>query len=164
MDLLHFLFGEGRNLNELQMACRAVVIILLAITFIHIAGLRTVSHKSAFDITIVIMLGAILSRAVVGVSPFLPTVTAAGVLAVVHRLLGLASLKSDMITTFVKGKKLSLYKTGEWNRKNMKRCVISEGDLMEGVRLAIHEGDLDGVEEIFMERTGEISVIKKTLK
>jgi uncharacterized membrane protein YcaP (DUF421 family) len=163
MDLLRLLFGEGRDLNELQMGCRAIVVILIAITFIHIAGLRTVSHKSAFDITIVIMLGAILSRAIVGVSPFLPTVTAAGVLVVMHRLLGLASLKSDFITAFVKGKKTSLYKHGELNRKNMKRCVISEGDLMEGVRLAINEGSLDSVEEIFMERTGEISVVKKTL-
>jgi uncharacterized membrane protein YcaP (DUF421 family) len=161
MHVIHLLFGEGRDLNELQMGCRAVVIFFIAIFLIHIAGMRTFGKKSAFDSTIVIMLGAILSRAVVGVSPFFPTVTAAAVLAIIHRCVGWASLYNEFFTLLMKGRKMSLYKEGEWNRENMKRCVISEGDLMEGVRLAIHESSLEKVEEVFMERSGEISVIKK---
>jgi hypothetical protein len=38
----------------------------------------------------------------------------------------------------------------------------SYGDIMEDVRLSLNENSLDNIEEIFMERSGKISVIKKT--
>ena len=36
-----------------------------------------------------------------------------------------------------------------------------DGDIMEEVRLTLNQNSLDQVEEIFMERSGKISVIEK---
>ncbi len=40
-------------------------------------------------------------------------------------------------------------------------CSVSGKDLMEEVRVKLNEATLDNVEEICMERSGKISVIKK---
>jgi len=61
----------------------------------------------------------------------------------------------------VKGTPISLFKDGEENISNMKRTLISHDDVMEGVRLRIDGDTLDEIHEIFVERNGEISVVKK---
>jgi uncharacterized membrane protein YcaP (DUF421 family) len=43
----------------------------------------------------------------------------------------------------------------------MRRALISEKDPMEGVRLQINQDSLKNVIEVFIERNGEISVVKK---
>jgi uncharacterized membrane protein YcaP (DUF421 family) len=161
MDWIQLLFGEGKDLNALQMTSRAVVLFFIALALIRIAGIRTFGKKSAMDNVIIIMLGSILSRGVVGASPFFPTVTGCLAFVLVHRLLAWVSLYSDRIGAFVKGEKLSLYANGAFNKKNMRRARISDKDIEEGLRIAINGESLDGVEEIFIERNGEISVIKK---
>jgi uncharacterized membrane protein YcaP (DUF421 family) len=43
----------------------------------------------------------------------------------------------------------------------MKKGFLSKDDLMEGVRLEVNTCSLENVEEVYMEGTGEISVIVK---
>ena len=66
MDVINLLFGEGEHLNPLQMACRILVIYLVALLWIRVAGRRAFGRLSTFDNVISILLGAVLSRAVVG--------------------------------------------------------------------------------------------------
>lgn len=160
-EVMYKLFGEGKDLNALQMGDRAFVMFFITLILIRIAGMRAFGTKSAFDNIIVIMLGALLSRAVVGVSPFLPTVVAGLVLCVVHRLLAIVSVRNDTISHWVKSEEVVLYKNGRLNKKIMNQCDISMGDLMEGVRLSGNVNSLDEVEEVYIERNGQISVIKK---
>jgi uncharacterized membrane protein YcaP (DUF421 family) len=161
-ELMYNLFGEGKELNALQMGDRAFVMFFITLILIRITGMRAFGTKSAFDNIIVIMLGALLSRAVVGVSPFIPTVIAGLVLALVHRILAMIAIRSDAISHLIKSKEVSLYKNGKINKANMDRCNISMGDLMEGVRIEGNVTSLDEVKEVYMERNGEISVIKKS--
>jgi uncharacterized membrane protein YcaP (DUF421 family) len=161
MEVIKILFGEGRDLNALQMGCRAVVVFLITILLLRIAGMRAFGKKSTFDTTIVIILGAILSRAVVGVSPFFPTITAAFVLSIIHRLIAWISFNNQQVGVLIKGKKVSLYKDGVYNLPNMKRTCLSKEDLLEDVRLEMNTSSLEGIEEIFMESSGQISIIKK---
>jgi len=161
MDWIQLVFGEGKDLNALQMTSRAVLLFFITLVLIRIAGIRTFGKKSAMDNVIIIMLGSILSRPVVGASAFFPTVTGCLAFVLVHRLLAWISFYSDFIGKFVKGEKACLYANGTFNKKNMRRACISDKDIKEGVRLAINEESLDHVEEIFIERNGEISVIKK---
>ncbi len=160
-ELMYKLFGEGKDLNALQMADRAFIMFFITLFLIRVAGMRAFGQKSAFDTIIVIMLGAILSRVVTGASAFFPTVIAGGVLAIVHRLLAIISVYNETIGAIIKGKRILLFKNNKAIKRNMINCSISLKDLQEEVRLILNETTMDNVEEIFMERSGKISVIKK---
>jgi uncharacterized membrane protein YcaP (DUF421 family) len=161
METVNDLLGHGTHLTALQMSVRAFIIFLVALILIRFTGMRVFGIKSAFDTTIIIMLGAVLSRAVVGASPFVPTIIASAVLVIIHKIIAMISVSNRGLSHLVKGKPLSLYKDGILNDKNLKRCSLSFGDVMEEVRLSINQNNLDDIEEIFMERTGKISVIEK---
>jgi uncharacterized membrane protein YcaP (DUF421 family) len=81
---------------------------------------------------------------------------------IIHWGLAKLSYYSDFIGMMVKGEKRSLYKDGTENKKNMSRCAISKKDLEESLRIEINDTDWQKVKEVFMERTGEISIIKKS--
>ena len=74
MNILQTLVGEGEKLTVLQMSVRAFVMFIITLVLIRFAGLRTFAKQSSFDNIIVIMLGAVLARGVVGASPFWSTV------------------------------------------------------------------------------------------
>lgn len=155
------IFGNGEDLSPLQMAARAFVMFFIALLLIRIAGMRIFGIKTAFDNILVIMLGAILSRGVVGASPFLSTVAAAAAMIIVHTILAWLAMKHVWVGKIVKGYRRSLYHNGEMREDNLQRTMISKDDLMEGVRLEINKNSLEDVEQIYIEKTGEISVVKK---
>ena len=161
MHWLITLFGEGKDLNVLQMCCRAVVTFFITLILIRIAGIRTFGKKSAFDNVIIIMLGSVLSRVVVGASPFLATTAACLAFVLVHWLLAWISLYNDGIGRLVKGERSTLYENGSENKKNMRKARISQKDLLESLRLKINEETFERVERIIIERNGEISIVKK---
>jgi len=155
------IFGSGEDLAPLQMAARAFVMFFIALLLIRIAGMRIFGIKTAFDNILVIMLGAILSRGVVGASPFLSTITAAAAMILVHKILAWLAMKHEWVGKIVKGYRRSLYHNGEIREENLEKTSISKDDLMEGVRLEINKNSLDDVDQIYIEKTGEISVVKK---
>ena len=160
-EFIYTAFGEGKDLEWWQMTDRAVVVFLLSIVFVRISGRRAFGMKSAFDNTIVILLGAIMSRAVVGVSPFIPTMVASLALALMHRLFAWLSLRFHSFGRLIKGEPIILYKDGKLNRTNLKRSLISENDLKEGLHNAINSDKLEDAEMILLERDGDISVVKR---
>ncbi len=85
MQTIHDLFGQGFNLNILQMTLRAIAIFFIALVLVRYTGMRMFGIKSAFDICVTIILGAVLARAIVGASPFIPTVIASIALVIVHK-------------------------------------------------------------------------------
>jgi uncharacterized membrane protein YcaP (DUF421 family) len=161
MHLIQRLFGEGKDLDSLQMMCRAVVSFFLTLVLIRIAGIRTFGTRTAFDNVITIMLGSIFSRVVIGASAFIPTTLACLVFVLIHRLLAWLSLYSDTVGRWVKGEASSLYADGQPNKRNMHSARVSDKDMRESIRQRINEDSLDHVKEIIQERNGEISVVKK---
>lgn len=163
--MLEELFGSGADLNALQLACRALCIFIIALILIRIAGIRAFGMKSAFDNIIILLLGAILSRAVYSSSPsFLAILSAALVIVTMHRLFGFLSLYSDTFGKFIKGDKILLFKNGKEIKKNMHKSLISSKDLAEGIRISGHAGTPHDIEEAYLERNGHISVITKIKK
>jgi uncharacterized membrane protein YcaP (DUF421 family) len=161
MNILETIFGEGKDLNVLQMCSRAFVVFFIALVLIRLSGRRTFGKHSAFDNTLAIILGAILSRAVVGASPFVPTVACSLMLVLMHRLLAWLSVKNDAFSKLLKGDTIPLYKDGKLHGDNLARSLVSEKDVMSDVRLKGNTKSLADVDEINMETSGEISVIKK---
>lgn len=159
--MIDILFGHNSDLNILQMTLRAIVVFFLALIMIRTTGMRVFGIKSAFDTCIIIILGAVLSRAIVGASPFIPTIVASVALMIVHKVLAMWSVNNQFISHLIKGTHIQLYKDGILNEKNMKKCSLSYGDIMEEVRMEINQTTMTNISEIYMERTGKISVIKK---
>jgi len=161
MEIEKLLIGKGAELSALQMSIRAVIVFFLALIMLRIAGIRTFGKKSAFDNVIIIMLGAVLSRAITGSSPFLPIVCSSFILVIIHRLLAMFSYKSDFIGKLVKGEKKLLYKDKMPVHENMQSVQLSHKDVVEEIRIQLHQADLDGIKEIYIERNGEVSIIKE---
>ena len=72
MEIFIKLFGEGQDLNALQMSDRGIVMFFIALILIRISGRRSFGVRTPLDNIITISLGAIMSRAVVGASPYIP--------------------------------------------------------------------------------------------
>lgn len=159
-DIIHEVFGTGRLLTAWQISARAFVMFFIAVVLIRISGMRSFGSKSAFDNIVVIMLGALLSRAVVGVSPFIPTVAGGITICVTHRVLAMLGTRFHFISNMLKGQYRILYKDGKLMKENLRRCDLSMGDLEEGIRLAGNVASLDEVKEVRMERSGQISVVR----
>lgn len=163
MEVIYFLFGPDDDdaLTVLNMCARALVISAYCLALLRISGRRAMALGTPIDNVYAILLGAVLSRAVTGASPFIPTVTAAATITLLHRLISYASLYSKKMGRIVKGQAKVVYRNGAFNRKNMKYCRMSMHDLMAGVRVASGLDRLDNVKAVYVERNGEISVIRK---
>lgn len=157
------LFGEGQDLTALQMGLRALVMFIVALILIRLSGRRSFGLKMPFDNVIYILLGAILSRAVTGSSPFFSVITAAIVIVLLHRGCAWIALYSDAFGCLIKGDSDILYKNGLLEKKKMKRYFITEKDLREEIRKEGNINDINKVSEIYIERDGCISVIKKEI-
>jgi uncharacterized membrane protein YcaP (DUF421 family) len=159
MNWILTLFGEGTELSILQMGLRAFTLYIIALILIRTSGIRTIGKKSSFDIVVSILLGAVLSRAIVGASPYWPTVLAGLVIVILHRLLAWLCLRYSKFGVFLKGEERLLYSKGKFLRENMEKSFLTDGDLLESVRLQINKNSLETVKEINLERSGRISVI-----
>ena len=162
METLIAIFGEGRNLTALQMSCRGIVVFFIALILIRISGRRSFGVRTPFDNIIVILLGAILSRAVVGASEFVPVVICCFVLVLLHRLFGWLVSHYKLFSKWVEGNKIILYEGGKFHKANMRRGLLAEEDVLEGVRRAALTDDLKKIDKVYMERNGEISAIRKS--
>lgn len=161
MDFIGNIFGAGKDLNILQMSARGIVIFVISLVLIRISGRRSFGLHTPLDNIIAITLGAVLSRAVVGVSPFLPVICTCLVIVLLHRLFSWLAIHNKKLKHIAEGKKILLYRNGQFLKMNMDKALVGEEDIMQGVRSSALVDDTAKIEAIYMERNGEISVIKK---
>lgn len=160
-DMIETLFGSGEHLNALQMSCRAFVIFLISLLLIRISGRRSFGIRTALDNIIVILLGALLSKAITGTAPFWPVVAASFVLVVFHRGLAWLMVRHRRLSEMVEGPKICLYDNEKFIDKNLGRALVCEEDVLQGVRKSALTDDLSKVRTVYLERNGEISAVKK---
>ena len=110
------------------------------------------------------MMGTLLGNGVLGTVPYLAVIAACATMIIIHKILAWLSMKHIWVGKIVKGYRHSLYKNKELNERNMRKTHISKDDVLEGVRLAIHENSFENIKEIYMEKTGQISVVKEERK
>lgn len=161
MEELTRIWGVNNDITPLEIAARAFVMFFIALGLIRISGMRAFGKSSAFDTIVTFLVGGILVRGVIAATPFISTVVAGFVLVVIHRILSIMAVDNTFIGNIVKGKKYLLYKNGTFLEKNMIRTGISKHDIMEGLRKDLQTKDLHEIEEVVMERNGEVSFIKK---
>ena len=160
MNLLRQIFGEGEHLNTLQISSRSIVMFAITLVLIRIAGAKTFGKNSAFDNVIVIMLGAVLSRGVVGASSFWGVVAGGLAMVLMTRLISWIAIHNKQFSRLVKGEHISLYEKGVINHKNLHKNLLSENDMMEAIRQEANANSLQEVKSVFLECNGQLSVIK----
>ena len=159
MDFIETLFGADTDLNLVQMSVRAATIFIVALALIRLSGRRSFGLHSPFDSCTTVLLGAILSRAVTGASPFLPTLAAATILVVMHRLAGIASQRWRWFDRVVSGTEIVLVCDGQRDERALRKALVTEKDLEEAIRKKTGTEELYQVKRAVLERNGEIIVI-----
>lgn len=164
MEVIENLFGlDEHKLETYQMIARAFVIFFVALLLIRVSGIRTLGKQSAFDNLTALILGAIMGRAIVSAEqPFFGSILATLVIMVLHRVVAWITYRSKKMGVILKGRELLLIKNGEPNKKNMKQTHITREDILETLRKDVNVPSLDTIKEVYLERSGEISFIKKT--
>jgi uncharacterized membrane protein YcaP (DUF421 family) len=162
--MIDTLFGHGKNLDSLQVAMRAGTFFVITLVLIRIAGMRAFGRKSSFDTVVTIMLGAVLSRPVVGASAVWPTIAGCLVLVILHRVLAVATAQWRWLERIVKGTATVVSRDGHDDLAKMVRSGISVADLDEVARRHALLPDRRGVTEIVIESSGELSVVTHRAK
>ena len=160
--MLEDLLGLGldvSDVNALQMALRTVLIYTATLAIVRVGSKRFLSQATAFDAIVAIMLGSIMSRAINGSAPFLPTLAAGVILVGLHWLIAAIAFSSDWFGTLVKGEPVLLIRDGRLNAKGLRGSSISQMDLEEALRIESHVTEPEKVQLAYLERNGGISVI-----
>jgi uncharacterized membrane protein YcaP (DUF421 family) len=160
MELLVAFFGEGKDLTSLQMSARAAAIFFATLICIRISGRRSFGQRSPFDYVVVVLLGATLSRVIVGASPAVPTLMASLVMVLIHRALAWACVRSQMLESLAVGVERELFRDGQFNEQEMSAALVTRRDVAEAVRQELGTHDLGKVRSANLERNGEISLIR----
>lgn len=161
MELIIKIFGEGKDLNALQMSSRGIVVFFIALALIRLSGRRSFGLRTPLDNIISISLGAIMSRAVVGASAFVPVIVCCFVIVLLHRLFGWLIAHSKTFGYWVEGEKIPVFRGGQFDEERMKRALVCQEDVMQGVRKSALTEDMEKIEKVYMERNGDISAIRK---
>ena len=161
MEFLNNWWGINENITPFEIAARSAVMFVVALLLLRIAGMRPFGKGESFDRIITFLIGAILSRGVVGATPFFSTIMSMIIILFIHRILSLFSVYSKWFGEKIKGKHIVLYNKGQFLEENLKSTSISHEDIMEELRMKCQTDSLDLINTVLMERTGEISFIKK---
>ncbi len=156
-DLGLVLFGDGTDLDPLQMALRALAVFVMTLAMIRMSGRRSIGQHRVFDAGTTVLLGAVLSRAVVGASPFWATMAAGLTIVVLHRLVAMASVRWPWFESLVSGDKRLLVRDGRRDESEMRKALVTPRDIDEALRK--RAGDESApLERAVLERDGEITV------
>jgi len=163
-DLYLRIFGPDSHpdsLTGLQVSFRCLVIFVVGLVLVRVGDRRSLSEKTAFDAIFIVLLGSILSRAINGSGPLLITILASVVLMVIHRCCAFAAYRSHRFGKLIKGEEVTIVRDGEIDWKAMKQKLVSKHDLQEDLRLSAATDDLDKIKVARLERSGDVSFIKK---
>jgi uncharacterized membrane protein YcaP (DUF421 family) len=164
-DFLESLLGlaaEPKNLTFIQISLRGVVVMIAALIMIRLGTKRSLAEKTAFDAVLLVVLASVLARAVNGSAAFFPTLGGASVLVFVHRLFGSIGCRWHAFGMLVKGQPDVIVENGNVNWKALLRNHVSKHDLEEDLRLNAKTDDISKIRLARVERSGDISFVKKT--
>jgi uncharacterized membrane protein YcaP (DUF421 family) len=161
-EQFHAFLALGRDVEDVgvvAMMLRTVVLYAFTLAIVRLGSKRFLSQATAFDVIVAIMLGSIMSRAINGSAPFLPTLAGGVVLVGMHWLLAYLASRTDWFGTQVKGSPVLLIDDGAVQSDGMKEAGLSRHDLAQALRLAGRDPDPSKVRLAYLERNGSISVI-----
>ncbi len=152
---------EPKDLTFVQISLRGIIIFLATLVMVRLGSKRSLARRTPFDAILLVILAAVLSRAINGSAPFLATIGGGAVLVALHRLFALLAFHSHRFGILVKGRPEVIVRDGQCDFRIMRRNHVSIHDLEEDMRLNARLDDLARVRLACVERSGDISFIKK---
>ncbi len=146
------------------MGLRTIVVCIIGVLIIKLAGRRTFSMNMALDNLITIMMGGILTRGIDGRTPFLGVVASAIAVVVFYRAINWGCVYSNKFGRLIKGREKIIYQNGSWNTDIMKKFMVTEKDIQERVRVKLNKDSFDDINQIYIERGGDVSIVQKEEK
>lgn len=160
MDSLNKYWGVNDDITVEEIVLRAIVMFALALVMVRFSGMRPFGKGNPYDIIIAFLLGGILSRGVVGGTPFFSSVAGGVAIIVLHKIIGRISVHFKAFDKVINGQKVMLYQHGRLLHHNMKKVNVTDSNIHEELRRQLHLDNLNDVSEVYMEKTGEISFIR----
>lgn len=153
--------GKAAELTLLQTSLRGFVIFVAGLAIMRIGDRRSLAEKTAFDAVFIVLIGSMLSRAINGTAPFFTTIGAGIALMIIHRAFALGAFKSHAFGKLIKGSPYTLVRNGETDWKQMQSSLVSKHDLEEDLHLDAKTEDISEIRTARLERSGDISFIKR---
>jgi uncharacterized membrane protein YcaP (DUF421 family) len=139
-------------------ASRAFVGFVAAWALFKLGKKRFLKRGSAFDALIVIMIGAVLGRGIAEGDGFLGTLLAGAVIMATHWLFAWVAHETPFWSRVIEGHERCLMRDGVLDRRQMRRALVSEADIVQALRLRTGDSDLGLVEAAWQEKSGDISL------
>ena len=153
--------GKATELTVLHVALRGLFIFIIGLALVRIGDRRSLAEKTAFDAIFIVLLGSMLSRAINGTAPFFTTIAAAITLMIIHRICAFGAYKSHWFGKLIKGQPITLVRNGEIQWEKMQQNLVSKHDFDEDLHLVARTEDVSTIKLARLERSGDISFIKK---
>jgi len=152
---------DPKDLTFIQISLRGIIVFLVTLATVRLGHKRSLSHKTPFDAVLLVILAAVFSRAINGSAAFFATLGGGVVLVLLHRLFAYLAFYSHGFGILVKGKPDVIMRDGQYDFRTMRRNHVSTHDLEEDMRLSAHTDDVSAIRLARIERSGDISFIKK---
>src|ERR1043166_3601159 len=104
---------EPKDLTFVQISLRGVIVFLITLVTMRLGHKRSLARKTAFDAVLLVILAAVLSRAINGSAAFFPTLGGGMVLVVLHRLFAFLAFYSHGFGILVKGRPDIIVRDGQ---------------------------------------------------
>lgn len=159
MDWFIALIGpDDGSASTVQLCARALLLMPYGILCMRVAGRRTFSNLTPLDIFVAIVVGSNISRVMTGKAAFVPALSATLLLVVLHRLMAVATTRSNLLARFIKGRPVVLVRDGVIDHQALVGSHMSEDDLHEAIRME-QEARVERVALATFERGGKVSVV-----
>ena len=152
---------EPKDLTFFQISVRGIIVLVATLVMLRLGHKRSLARKTAFDAVLLVILASVLSRAINGSAAFFATIGGGFIIVFLHRLLASAAYYSHSLGLLLKGAPEVIVENGNMIRAVMRRNHVSEHDLEEDLRLDANCDSLEEVRLARIERSGDISFIKK---
>jgi len=159
-DLSDF-FDQVDDLGIFPIVVRSLMVFFATLILLRIAGRRSFGQKTAFDLCITVLLGAVLSRAIVGATPVISAVVAGACLVVAHRVLGILAARWKILDRWINGTERILIDNGKKDDAQFRAALVTDSDVEEALRKKLGNASAEEILQAILERNGEITIIPR---
>jgi len=114
---------EPKDLTFVQISLRGIIVFLATLIMIRFGHKRLLTRRTPFDAILLVILAAVLSRAINGSAAFFATLGGGVVLVLLHRLFAHMAYRSHRFGILVKGSPDTIVRDGKCDFQMMRTCA-----------------------------------------